>query len=66
VASEANASAANLRAAIPRLPRDLREVAADQASRLEPRLAGSEVWTDDRAPVEWLIDLSFLGYASDR
>ena len=66
VASEADASAANLRAAIPRLPRDLREVAADQASRLEPRLAGSEVWTDDRAPVEWLIDLSFLGYASDR
>ncbi len=30
-----------------------------------PRLPGGDVYTDDRAPVEWLIDRSILGYASD-
>ncbi len=40
--------------------------AADLAARaLEPRLEGGEVFTDDRAPVEWLIDSSILGYAND-
>ena len=27
--------------------------------------AGGEVWTDDRAPVEWLTDQTFLGYAAE-
>jgi spermidine synthase len=66
VASEAPLSAARLGAAIARLPIDLRGTAAAAASRLGPRLDGGEVWTDDRAPVEWLIDRSILGYASDR
>ncbi len=35
-----------------------------EAARLEPALAGGEVYTDDRAPVEWLIDRSILGYAA--
>jgi hypothetical protein len=30
-----------------------------------PRLDGGAVYTDDRAPVEWLIDRSILGYAAD-
>jgi hypothetical protein len=36
-----------------------------EGGRLEPRLDGGDVYTDDRAPVEWLIDRSILGYASD-
>ena len=31
----------------------------------EPRLPGGEVYTDDRAPVEWLIDRAILGYAAE-
>jgi spermidine synthase len=63
--SEAPTSAARLRDAIPELPRELRPVAVAQLAHLEPRLPGGEVYTDDRAPVEWLIDRSILGYASD-
>jgi hypothetical protein len=40
-------------------------LAARESSRIEPRLAGGEVYTDDKAPVEWLIDRSILGYAAD-
>ena len=29
-------------------------------------LTGGPVYTDDKAPVEWLIDRSILGYAEDR
>jgi spermidine synthase len=65
-ASEAPASAAALRAAIPRLPLELRGLAAPAAAGLAPRLPGGEVYTDDRAPVEWLVDRSILGYANDR
>ena len=36
----------------------------DEAPRLEPPLEGGEVYTDDRAPVEWLVDRSILGYAA--
>ena len=43
-----------------------RELALIDAARLGPRLDGGEVYTDDRAPVEWLIDRSILGYAEDR
>jgi hypothetical protein len=35
-----------------------------EASRLGPALPGGEVYTDDRAPVEWLVDRSILGYAA--
>lgn len=47
------------------LPDDLRNLAAIQAARLGPRLPGDEVYIDDKAPVEWLIDRSILGYAED-
>ncbi len=64
--SEGPASAARLRSALPRLPRDLHNLAAIEAARLGPRLEGGTLFTDDRAPVEWLIDRSILGYAEDR
>ena len=36
-----------------------------EGAKIGPRLPGDEVYTDDLAPVEWLIDRSILGYASD-
>ena len=47
------------------LPPDLRPIAALEASKIGPRLPGGEVYTDDKAPVEWLIDKSILGYAGE-
>ncbi len=35
-------------------------------ARIAPRLEGGAVYTDDRAPVEWLIDRSILGYAGEQ
>jgi spermidine synthase len=52
-------------AAVGTLPEDLRNLAIAEGDRIEPRLPGGDVWTDDRAPVEWLIDKSILGYAED-
>jgi spermidine synthase len=64
IASTAPASAAALRSAAPALPADLRPLAAAEATRIGPPLAGGEVFTDDRAPVEWLIDASIVKYAA--
>jgi spermidine synthase len=63
VASEAPLSPARLRSAAPRLPPQLRPPAFEAAAALAPRLPGGEVYTDDHAPVEWLIDASLLEYA---
>jgi len=65
LATEAPASDQRLAEAIPDLPDDLRVVAARESERIEPRLPGGDVYTDDVAPVEWLIDRSILGYAGD-
>jgi spermidine synthase len=65
VASEAPLSAARLREAAGDMPAGLRGTALAAAARLEPRLRGGEVYTDDKAPVEWLIDKSIVDYASD-
>jgi spermidine synthase len=65
VASEAPLSAQRLAARAATLPAPLRPVAEEAAAALGPRLSGGEVYTDDRAPVEWLIDASFLGYANE-
>ncbi|MBS1895398.1 MAG: fused MFS/spermidine synthase [Actinobacteria bacterium] len=46
------------------LPEALRPLAVRVAGALAPRLPGGEVYTDDRAPVEWLVDKSLLGYAN--
>ena len=35
-------------------------------TRIAPMLTGGPVYTDDKAPVEWLIDRSILGYAEER
>jgi spermidine synthase len=66
VAGEGAASAGRLRAAIKRPPSGLRQLAEAEATRVGPRLPGGSVYTDDRAPVEWLVDRSILGYAADR
>jgi spermine/spermidine synthase len=66
VASEAPLSAERLRAAVPDLPPALRPTALAAARRLEAPLQGGEVYTDDRAPVEWLIDKSIVDYASKK
>jgi spermidine synthase len=64
IASEAPASAQRLAEAVPMLPAELRVLAAGASENVGDRLPGDEVWTDDRAPVEWLIDRSILGYAA--
>jgi spermidine synthase len=64
VGAESRTSVERLRGAIPQLPTDLRPRAALEASRLGPRLDGGTVYTDDIAPVEWLVDRSILGYAA--
>ena len=64
--SEAPASAERLLGAIAILPDDLKNLAAVESQRLAPALTGGPVYTDDKAPVEWLVDKSILGYAGDR
>jgi spermidine synthase len=63
---------ATMRAAFPHVARDPSEptntqlVASDVPLRgLDPALRGGAVYTDDRAPVEWLIDKSILDYAEE-
>jgi len=57
-------SAARLRSAAGALPAELRTLARREAARLAPRLPGGEVYSDDHAPVEWLVDSSLLEYAN--
>jgi spermidine synthase len=64
VASEAPLSSSRLIDAVPRLPPALRPTAVAAAGRLERPLRGGDVYTDDKAPVEWLIDKSIVDYAS--
>ncbi len=64
VGTEARASGELLEKRIPELPPGLREPARQTAARIGPRLDGGTVYTDDHAPVEWLIDRSILGYAA--
>jgi spermidine synthase len=64
VASRSPLSVDRLQAAAPRLPEALRPTVLAAAGRLSPPLDGGEVYTDDRAPVEWLIDKSIVDYAS--
>jgi spermidine synthase len=64
VASEARLSAEHLRDAARSMPDGLRGTALAAAARLQPGLTGGEVYTDDKAPVEWLIDKSIVDYAA--
>jgi len=63
--TEGPASGEILEDSLADLPPDLRALAALEAAKIGPRLSGTEVYTDDRAPVEWLIDRSILGYAGN-
>jgi spermidine synthase len=45
-------------------PAGLSAVASVAAGRMGPALSGGSVYTDDKAPVEWLTDLSILRYAT--
>ena len=63
--TDAVASSGRLQHAARSLPRDLRPVALAAAGRIAPRLRGGKVYTDDKAPVEWLIDKSIVKYAAD-
>jgi spermidine synthase len=54
-----------LRAALPDLPPELRPIAGRAADRLAPGLEGGRVYTDDVAPVEWLIDASIVEVAAE-
>jgi spermidine synthase len=63
-ASDSEVSAERLRAAVPSLPSGLRPTAREAAARIEGPLPGGSVYTDDRAPVEWLIDESIVDYAA--
>jgi spermidine synthase len=65
VAGEGTVSGARLRDGAGALSPRLRSLALEAAEGLAPRLAGGEVYTDDRAPVEWLVDSSLLEYAND-
>jgi hypothetical protein len=53
-----------LRAMSAGLAPELQTIARVQADRLGPALDGGDVYVDDRAPVEWLVDRSILGYAA--
>jgi predicted membrane-bound spermidine synthase len=64
VASRTPLSVDRLRDALDRLPTPLRATAVAAAGRLGPPLEGGEVYTDDKAPVEWLIDKSIVDYAA--
>jgi spermidine synthase len=62
MASDSPFSANALRSAA--LPSDLRPLANLAADRLEPPLPGGDVYTDDHAPVEWLVDASIVQEAA--
>jgi predicted membrane-bound spermidine synthase len=64
VASDAPLSAERIGEATPSLPSALQPTAYAAAARLAPPLRGGDVYTDDKAPVEWLIDKSIVDYAS--
>jgi predicted membrane-bound spermidine synthase len=65
VASRAELSADGIYAMAERLPPALQPTAIEAAGRIEAPLRGGDVYTDDKAPVEWLIDKSIVDYAAD-
>jgi hypothetical protein len=66
IASEAPLQAARIVPSASAAAPGLTPVAGTVAARLQPALRGGSVYTDDRAPVEWLTDLSLLGYAAGK
>jgi spermidine synthase len=64
IASAEGLSGARLLAAQATLPAELQTLATTVGGRMAPALGGGAVYTDDRAPVESLTDLSILRYAT--
>ena len=64
VGSEAPLSPRMLRTSASQFPRELSTLVRATASRLDPPLEGGDVYTDDKAPVEWLIDKAIIDYAA--
>jgi spermidine synthase len=64
IASEEPISGAKMTAGQARAPADLRGLLGSVAGQMTPALRGGSVYTDDRAPVEWLTDLSIIQYAA--
>ena len=62
IASDVPLSADSIRTAP--VPGELRETATASAHRFGRRLPGGTIFTDDKAPVEWLIDTSIVEYAA--
>jgi spermidine synthase len=67
VASDVPVAGARLGAAVRAgaVPDDLAPTARRAAERLAPTVGGGRVYTDDVAPVEWLIDASIVQVAAD-
>jgi spermidine synthase len=65
VASRVEPRAERLASLPARNAKELALVASDAASRLQAPLDGGRVMTDDKAPVEWLIDSSIVSYAAE-
>jgi spermidine synthase len=64
VAGAGDVSAERVLHASSSLPSDLQTIAQRAALRIAPPLRGGRVYTDDRAPVEWLVDKSIVSYAA--
>ena len=64
VASTGPLSSLPLQVARANLAPELRTLVPLVAERIEPALKGGSVYTDDRAPVEWLTDFSIVRYAT--
>jgi spermidine synthase len=56
----------SLHAAAVTVPGELATTLDEAADRLRPALRGGPVYTDDRAPVEWLVDLSLADVATGK
>jgi len=63
IATTSTDPAERLRAAALEAPGDVAPIARAAAARLAPSLGGGSVYTDDKAPVEWLIDTSLASEA---
>ncbi len=64
LASAGPLSGARMLAARTALPAGLTNLDGAVSQQLRPPLTGGEVFTDDRAPVEWLTDFSIVRYAT--
>ena len=63
IASDTEPTAERLAANAPE--GDLADLTARAAAELDDPLTGGDVYTDDKAPVEWLVDASILRFAAD-